>query len=228
MQADAGKSDGKAEKDSGAPASDGKMPTEKAKPDLSKPDGQPEKGQGVPSPEGKMQADAGKTDGKAEKDSGAPALGGKMPLDKANPPPRGPALTPRPQILPVPRVVIDAATALDDGKSQDIEFSLRMPDGVKLEHLYLDGGEISVAPSGAFKRRLPMGPHTLHIEYGSPSNNLHGQVTQELMVDAEQVQVITPKTRIKPPVKVPGSDQPESAPTKPKDEAAENFDKKTA
>jgi hypothetical protein len=161
---------------------------------------------------------------------------GTKPNDKTIPGTPKPAIpygtptvpAPRSKILPVPRVVIGGAIALEDGKSQDIEFSLKLPDGVKLEHLYLDGNEISVASDGSFKRRLPMGPHTLHIEYGSPSNNLHGQVTQELMVDAEQVQVITPKTRIKPPVKVPGSDQSEPAPAKPKDEAAEKFDKKTA
>jgi hypothetical protein len=136
---------------------------------------------------------------------------------------------PRPQTLSVPRVVIERANAFEDGKSQDIEFSLKLPDGVKLEHLYLDGIEISVASDGSFKRRLPMGPHTLRIEYGSSANNTHGQVTQELMVDADQVQVITPNNRITPPVKVPGSDQPVPAlPTKPKDEAAEKFDKKTA
>ena len=136
---------------------------------------------------------------------------------------------PRPQTLSVPRVVIEGANAFEDGKLQDIEFSLKLPDGVKLEHLYLDDIEISVASDGSFKRRLPMGPHTLRIEYGSSANNTHGQVTQELMVDADQVQVITPKNRIAPPVKVPGSDQPVPAsPTKPKDEAAEKFDKKTA
>ena len=143
--------------------------------------------------------------------------------------PSVPAPATRPQTLSVPRVVIEGANAFEDGKSQDIEFSLKLPDGVKLEHLYLDDIEISVASDGSFKRRLPMGPHTLRIEYGSSANNSHGQVTQELMVDADQVQVITPKNRIAPPVKVPGSDQPVPAlPTKPKDEAAEKFDKKTA
>jgi hypothetical protein len=140
--------------------------------------------------------------------------------------PRVPAT--RPQILSVPRVVIERANALEDGKSQDIEFSLKLPDGVKLEHLYLDGIEISVASDGSFKRRLPMGPHTLHIEYGSSANNSQGQVTQDLMVDADQVQVITPKNRIAPPVKVPGSGQSEPVPAKPKDETLEKFDKKTA
>jgi hypothetical protein len=87
---------------------------------------------------------------------------------------------------------------------------------------------VVVAPGGAFKLRLPVGPHTLHIEYGSASSNLRGEVTQDLMVDADQVKVIKPRTHIAPPVKVPGSDQSEPAPDKPKDEATEKFDKKTA
>jgi hypothetical protein len=131
--------------------------------------------------------------------------------------------------LPIPQVVIDDVTPLTDGKSQDIDFSLNLPKGVQLEHLEVDGVEVKVPPNGAFRLRLPVGSHSLHIEYGSTSEDLHGQVTQDLLVDADQVKVIKPKTRIAPPVKVPGSDQPlPAAPTKPKDEAAEKFDKKTA
>lgn len=145
------------------------------------------------------------------------------------PAPRSPAPTPRAQILPVPQVNIEAVNPLPDGKSQDIDFSLNLPKGVQLEHLEVDGKEVKVSPSGAFRLRLPMGPHSLRIEYGSNSSDLHGEVTQDLDVDADQVKVIKPKTRIKPPVKVPGSDQPlPTMPTKPRDEAAEKFDKKTA
>jgi hypothetical protein len=137
--------------------------------------------------------------------------------------------SPRSQILPVPLVVIDDVTPLADGKSQDIDFSLKLPKGVRLERLQVDGAEVIVAPGGAFKLRLPIGPHTLHIDYGSSSSDLHGQVTQELLVDADQVKVIKPKTRIAPPVKIPGADRAEpKLPIKPKDSAAEKFDKKTA
>lgn len=145
------------------------------------------------------------------------------------PAPRSPTPTPRAQILPVPQVNIEAVNPLPDGKSQDIDFSLNLPKGVQLEHLEVDGEEVKVPPNGAFRLRLPMGRHSLRIEYGSTSSDLHGEVTQDLDVDADQVKVIKPKTRIAPPVKVPGSDQPMPAvPTKPRDEAAEKFDKKTA
>ena len=115
---------------------------------------------------------------------------------------------------------------LSDGKAQDIEFSLNLPNGVRLERLELDGKQVTVPANGHFKLRLPTGPHVVHIEYGSTSSDLRGEVTQELLVDADQVRVIKPKTRIAPPVKVPGADAP--TPIKPRDEAAEKFDKKTA
>jgi hypothetical protein len=149
--------------------------------------------------------------------------------DRPQPAPRSPAPTPRAQILPVPQVDIDAVNPLADGKSQDIDFSLNLPKGVQLEHLEVDGKEVKVPANGAFRLRLPIGRHSLRIEYGSTSSDLRGEVTQDLDVDADQVKVIKPKTRIAPPVKVPGSEQPAPAvPTKPRDEAAEKFDKKTA
>ena len=242
--------DGKAEKAPGTPAAEGKMPADAAKPEGSKSDSQVEKVPGVPAPDGKMAPDAAKPDGskqdgKAETVPGAPAAEGKMPPDDKNPPgtpkpygkpaplpgipgPDGKMPVPRSQILPVPQVVIEDITPLADGKSQDIDFSLMLPKGVQLEHLDVDGEAVPVPSNGRFRLRLPIGPHTLHIDYGSSSLNLHGQVTQELLVDADQVKVIKPKTRIQPPVKVPGSDQSEPVPTKPKDEAAEKIDKKTA
>jgi hypothetical protein len=148
---------------------------------------------------------------------------------RPQPAPRSPAPTPPSQVLPVPKVDIEAVNSLPDGKSQDIDFSLNLPKGVQLEHLEVDGKEVKVSPNGEFRLRLPIGRHSLRIEYGSTSSDLHGEVTQDLDVDADQVKVIKPKTRIAPPVKVPGSDQPMPAvPTKPRDEAAEKFDKKTA
>ncbi len=245
------KSDGQMEKVPGVPAPDGKMPPDAAKPEGSKPDGKAEKAPGAPAPEGKMPADAAKPegskpDGKTEKVPGAPAPEGKMPPDDKNlprskkpyvepapvpgvPGPDGKMPVPRSQILPVPQVLIEDVSPLSDGKSQDIDFSLMLPKGVQLEHLEVDGETVAVPSNGRFRLRLPNGQHALHIEYGSASSpNLHGQVTQELMVDADQVKVIKPKTRIAPPIKVPGSDGSEPAPARPKDEAAEKFDKKTA
>lgn len=181
----------------------------------------------------KAKPDGSKPEGKTEKPPGPSAPGGKMPPDEAKPEhhkpaPMVPSPPPRSQILPVPRVVITTVNALDDGKSQDIAFSLLLPDGVRLDHLYLDGDEIDVSSDGSFRRRLPVGPHSVHIEYGSPKSGLRGQVTQELMVDSDQVQIIKPKTHIAPPVQVPGSGQVAPPPDRPKDEAAEKFDKKTA
>ena len=157
---------------------------------------------------------------------------GKLnPLEPGRPQlaPRSPTpMQPKP-ILPVPQVDIAAVNPLADGNSQDIDFYLNLPKGVQLEHLEIDGKEVKVPPNGAFRLRLPVGPHSLRIEYGSTSSDLHGEVTQDLDVDADQVKVIKPKTRIAPPVKVPGSDQAvPPVPPKAQDTAAEKFDKKTA
>jgi hypothetical protein len=170
-------------------------------------------------PSGAPKSNGSKPEGKPVPAPGTPGSDGKMPLDEKMP-------APRPQILPVPQVSIDGVEPLTDGKAQDIEFSLNLPNGVRLERLELDGKQVTVPANGHFKLRLPTGPHVVHIEYGSTSSDLRGEVTQELLVDADQVRVIKPKTRIAPPVKVPGADAP--IPLKPRDEAAEKFDKKTA
>ena len=170
-------------------------------------------------PPGAPKSDGPKPEGKPVPAPATPGYDGKMPLDEKMP-------LPRSRILPVPQVSIDGVEPLADGKAQDIEFSLNLPNGVRLERLELDGKQVTVPANGHFKLRLPTGPHVVHIEYGSTSSDLRGEVTQELLVDADQVKVIKPKTRIAPPVKVPGADTP--VPTKPRDEAAEKFDKKTA
>ena len=213
----------------GEPKSDGKAapnvvgPGGKMTPDEKMLPGAPKSGEAKPEGEATPTPGAVRPDGKMGPDGKVYPDGPKNP----SPSPRSPV--PRSQLIPVPQVVIVDVTPLADGKSQDIDFSLNLPKGVQLEHLEVDGKEVKVPPNGAFRLRLPIGPHSLHIEYGSTSSDLHGEVTQDLMVDADQVKVIKPKTRIAPPVKVPGSDQPMPAvPTKPRDEAAEKFDKKTA
>jgi hypothetical protein len=153
--------------------------------------------------ENKALPGAPKPDGKP-----APAPGVPRPSDKI---PKSGS-----KILPVPQVVIDEVTPLADGKSQDIDFSLNLPEGVRLERLDLDGREVAVPADGHFKLRLPIGPHEIHIEYGSISSDLHGEATQQLLVDADQVKVIKPKTRIAPPVKVPEADAP--VPLKPRND----------
>jgi hypothetical protein len=204
----------------GVPQPDEKMqPGDKSTSDSPKTSGKPTPAPGVPQSDEKMQpgdkspSDSPKTPGKPAPAPGVPRPDEKMPL-------------PRTQILPVPRVSIDDVAPLADGKAQDIDFTLNLPNGVRLERLELDGKQVTVPGDGHFKLRLPTGPHVVHIEYGSTSSDLRGEVTQELLVDADQVRVIKPKTRIAPPVKVPGADAP--TPLKHRDEAAEKFDKKTA
>ena len=235
-KSDGSKPEGKPAPAPGTPGSGGKMPIDEKMPpgapksDGSKPEGKPVPAPGTPGSGGKMpidekmppgapKSDGSKPEGKPAPAPGTPGSEGKMPLDKKTP-------LPLSQILPVPQVSIDGVEPLADGKAQDIEFSLNLPNGVRLERLELDGKQVTVPANGHFKLRLPTGPHVVHIEYGSTSSDLRGEVTQELLVDADQVRVIKPKTRIAPPVKVPGADAP--VPLKPRDEAEEKFDKKTA
>jgi hypothetical protein len=214
------KPDGKPAPAPEVPGPSDKMPhQDKTPPGSPKPDGKPAPAPGVPGPGDKMPHEdktppgSPKPDGKPAPAPGVPKFGGKTPK-------------PGSKILPIPQVVIDEVTPLADGKSQDIDFSLNLPKGVRLERLELDGREVAVPADGHFKLRLPIGPHEIHIEYGSISSDLHGEATQQLLVDADQVKVIKPKTRIAPPVKVPEADAP--VPLKPRDEAAEKFDKKIA
>jgi len=204
------KPDGKPAPAPGVPGPSDKMPLEgKTLPGAPKPDGKPAPAPGVPGPSDKMPHEnktlpgAPKPDGKPAPAPGVPRPSDKMPKSGS-------------KILPVPQVVIDEVTPLADGKSQDIDFSLNLPKGVRLERLDLDGREVAVPADGHFKLRLPIGPHEIHIEYGSISSDLHGEATQQLLVDADQVKVIKPKTRIAPPVKVPEADAP--VPLKPRNE----------
>jgi hypothetical protein len=204
------KPDGKPAPAPGVPGPSDKMPHEhKTPPGTPKPDGKPAPAPGVPGPSDKMPYEdktppgAPKPDGKPAPAPGVPRPGGKIPKSGS-------------KLLPVPQVVIDEVTPLADGKSQDIDFSLNLPNGVRLERLDLDGREVAVSADGHFKLRLPIGPHEIHIEYGSISSDLHGEATQQLLVDADQVKVIKPKTRIAPPVKVPEADAP--VPLKPRND----------
>jgi hypothetical protein len=133
--------------------------------------------------------------------------------------------------LPVPSVQIRDITVLPGGASQDIDFTLNLPAGVRIDRLSVDGQPVAVSPALGFRTRLGVGPHSVRIEYGSPNGDLHGEVTQDVVVDRDEVRIIKPRTRIAPPVQVPGSEQPATRPAVPgkvRDEAAEKFDKKTA
>lgn len=133
--------------------------------------------------------------------------------------------------LPVPSVQIRDITVLPGGDTQDIDFELNLPAGVRVERLSVNGQPVTVSPGLRFRVRLPVGPHSVRIEYGSPKGDLHGEVTQDVVVDRDEVRIIKPRTRIAPPVQVPGADQPSPEPKVPgkaRDEAAEKFDKKIA
>lgn len=133
--------------------------------------------------------------------------------------------------LPVPSVQIRDITVVPGGASQDIDFTLNLPAGVRVERLSVDGKPVGVSPGLGFRVRLGVGPHSVRIEYGAPNGDLHGEVTQDVVVDRDEVRIIKPRTRIEPPVQVPGAEQTPArpaAPRKVRDEAAEKFDKKTA
>jgi hypothetical protein len=133
--------------------------------------------------------------------------------------------------LPVPSVQIRDITVLPGGEAQDIDFTLNLPAGVRVERLSVDGQQVAVSPGLGFRVRLGVGPHSVRIEYGSPKGDLHGEVTQDVVVDRDEVRIIKPRTRIAPPVQVPGVEQSTvepGSPGKARDEAAEKFDKKTA
>jgi hypothetical protein len=133
--------------------------------------------------------------------------------------------------LPVPSVQIRDITVLPGGEAQDIDFTLNLPAGVRVERLSVDGQPVAVSPGLGFRVRLGVGQHSVRIEYGSPKGDLHGEVTQDVVVDRDEVRIIKPRTRIAPPVQVPGVEQSTvepGSPGKARDEAAEKFDKKTA
>jgi hypothetical protein len=133
--------------------------------------------------------------------------------------------------LPVPSVQIRDITVLPGGDLQDIDFALNLPAGVRVERLSVNGQPVTVSPGLGFRVRLAVGAHSVRIEYGSPKGDLHGEVTQDVVVDRDEVRVIKPRTRIAPPVQVPGADQPAPEPKVPgkaRDEAAEKFNKKIA
>lgn len=147
--------------------------------------------------------------------------------------------------LPVPSVQIRDITVLPGGDTQDIDFELNLPAGVRIERLSVNGQPVAVSPGLGFRVRLGVGSHSVRIEYGSPKADLHGEVTQDVVVDRDEVRIIKPRTRIAPPVQVPGAEQSTIAPSeqvpgakqpapapkvpgKARDEAAEKFDKKIA
>ena len=218
------------------PAADnGKMPPPSGdNSDRSKPksdqDKLPKPGDGMSNPDGQPSPPT------LPKDAPSPEGKGRKMLPPGTPEPLpGESPEKRPdntaRSLPVPSVQIRDITVLPGGESQDIDFTLNLPAGVRVERLSVDGQPVAVSPGLGFRTRLGVGPHSVRIEYGSPNGDLHGEVTQDVMVDRDEVRIIKPRTRITPPVKVPGAEQSAPMPASPgkvRDEAAEKFDKKTA
>ncbi len=136
-----------------------------------------------------------------------------------------------PITLPVPSVEIRDAVPVGDGKAQKIDFMLMPPPGVRIERVVIDGVTVKVSAGGDFSYELPLGKHQVTIDYGSPTSELRGQVTQDLSVDAEQIKIIRPKTQIAPPKKAdesPSKDPGVPLPVKPGLKSGDKFDKKSA
>lgn len=127
----------------------------------------------------------------------------------------------KPRALPMPELEIAGASVNGDGKSQDIDFRLRLPAKVKVERLTIDGKEVTDVASGGFRARLGLGRHDIHIEYRSTEGNLREDMVQEMLVDQDEIKTYRPKPQLGPKIKLPPSQPspPETAPQK--DEASE-------
>ena len=228
------------------PTQDGKpvMPKEEGKPAPAEGDGEMKVFRVKPAPEehakpGEPTSPSGKSDGGASVESGKGKAGpglGVMPAEPRNgqgvapgaEKPSSPQLTRpkarsdgKPRALPMPELEISGASVVDDGKSQDIDFRLRLPAKVRVERLSIDGKEVSELTSGGFRARLGLGRHDIHIEYRSTEGNLREDMVQEMLVDQDEIKTYRPKPQLGPKIKLPPSQPspPETAPQK--DEASE-------
>lgn len=228
------------------PTQDGKpaMPKEEGKPAPAEGDGEMKVFRVKPAPEDHAKpseptSPSGKSDGGASVESGkgktGPGLGG-MPAEPRNgqgvapgtEKPSSPQLTRpkarsdgKPRALPMPELEISGASVVDDGKSQDIDFRLRLPAKVRVERLSIDGKELGDVSGGVFRARLGLGRHDIHIEYRSTEGDLREDMIQEMLVDQDEIKTYRPKPQLGPKIKLPPLQPapPETAPQK--DEASE-------
>ena len=221
-----------------------KKPKEEGKPAPAEGDGEMKVFRVKPAPEdhakpGEPTSPSGKSDGGASVESGKGKAGpglGVMPAEPRNgqgvapgaEKPSSPQLTRpkarsdgKPRALPMPELEISGASVVDDGKSQDIDFRLRLPAKVRVERLSIDGKEVSELTSGGFRARLGLGRHDIHIEYRSEDGEVREDMMQEMLVDQDEIKTYRPKPQLGPKIKLPPlqPSPPEAAPQK--DEASE-------
>ncbi len=127
----------------------------------------------------------------------------------------------KPRALPMPELEISDAQVVDDGKAQDIGFRLRLPPNVRIERLSIDGKDVGDVSGGAFRARLGLGRHDIHVEYRAAEGEVREDMLQEMLVDQEEMKTILPKPQLGPKVKLPTPLPPPSDPKPVKDEASE-------
>ncbi len=195
-----------------------------------------------PSQEGraneKMTLNGGKPDENAP-DKGDSAPSGQMTTPGEKEPkaesqrPAGPRKLPnkldsQPRLLNQPDLSVIKETVVDGSDAQDIEFSVQLGAGTKIDRVTVDGKSVEVFPSGFFKQRLSAGEHEIHVEYGSADAAVHEGITKTLTVDSDKV--VTPKNKFGPAKKTPSrsTDSPVEPEPQPKPESPEKIDKKLA
>ena len=133
-----------------------------------------------------------------------------------------------PRVLSEPGLEVINSAVVNGTDSQDIEFSVQMATGTKVERVTIDGKTVEVSRFGFFKKRLSLGEHEIHVEYGSTDSDVHEAITSTLTVDADKV--VTPKNKLGPAKKLPSKSTNTPADSEPqtKPETPEKIDKKLA
>ena len=167
----------------------------------------------------------------------APSKGEVTPGEKGtnseSPRPLAPRKLPKkldslPRVLSEPSLEVINSAVVNGTDSQDIEFSVKMATGTKVERVTIDGKPVEVSRFGFFKQRLSLGEHEIRVEYGSTDSDVHETITSALTVDADKV--VTPKNKLGLPKKLPSksTNPPADSEPQPKSESGEKIDKKLA
>ena len=167
----------------------------------------------------------------------APSKGEVTPGEKGtnseSPRPLAPRKLPKkldslPRVLSEPSLEVINSAVVNGTDSQDIEFSVQMATGTKVERVTIDGKPVEVSRFGFFKQRLSLGEHEIRVEYGSTDSDVHETITSALTVDADKV--VTPKNKLGLPKKLPSksTNPPADSEPQPKSESGEKIDKKLA
>jgi hypothetical protein len=121
----------------------------------------------------------------------------------------------------MPELEISDAQVVEGGKAQDIGFRLRLPPNVRIERLSIDGKDVGDVSSGAFRARLGLGRHDIHVEYRAAEGEVREDMLQEMLVDQEEIKTFRPKPQLGPKVKLPALPPPPAEAKPPKGEASE-------